>query len=88
MHLFVSEARCQVCKIAIALKEDDRMDASGPYYSSVIRIVRGLVHATIARLDSVNVFHAGLPSVAAETSGDGAISECNGVKETAPAYVH
>jgi hypothetical protein len=89
-HLMDAEAVLEC--VVIALEEDDRMDASGPCYSSVIRIVRGLVHVTIDRLDSVNV-KAAIGRSQSVVYGAGEENEstardCDGVKEFAAAYVH
>jgi hypothetical protein len=62
-----------------AIDEDARLDAPGPSYQSVVRIVREIVRSTIDQLDSINV-NAVMPDVSAELS--------LGVKEEPAAYVH
>jgi len=70
--------------VIYAMEEDVRMEAPGPSYSDVVRIVRGFIHSTIDQLDSVYIKAA----IAAPNCSEGMIEECGGVKETPPAYVH
>jgi hypothetical protein len=75
----------------VAMGEDVRLDAAGPSYSNVVRVVRGLVSRTIDRLDSVNVKATIAAPDGSGNAGSGSsmIEDVyDGVKEALPAYVH
>jgi hypothetical protein len=79
-----------------ALEEDERMNAPGPCYSSVVRIARRFVRTSIDQLDSVNINAAlgrsPLSEVALEEQNGNATTPAarkyHGVKESWPLYVH
>jgi hypothetical protein len=81
--------------VLVALEEDERMDAPGPYYPGVIRIARDIVHTSIAQLDSIHIKAAltrpqAESSVSPETSTSAAhaVRKYDGVKESPSSYVH
>jgi hypothetical protein len=82
--------------VMMALEEDERMNASGPCYSSVIRIACRFVRTSIHQLDSVNIKAALGPSRLTEVALDEhngsatapAERKHDGVKESSPLYVH
>jgi hypothetical protein len=68
-----------------SIDDDVCLDAPGPSYPSVVRIVRDLIHSAIDQLDSVSTKALITRDVSAKTLGEG---KCGGVREVATSYVH
>lgn len=89
------DAEAVIDCVIYAMDEDIRLDAPGPSYSNVIRIVRGSLRSTIDQLDSVSVNAAMTQSHAdadiySESVGVAktTFGKHGGVKEALAAYVH
>lgn len=86
----LTDAEAVLDCVSFAMGDDVRLDAPGPSYANVVRMVRGLVSTSIDQLDSVYVKAA----VNAPADRGNALDETStmdnysGVKEPAPLYVH
>jgi hypothetical protein len=86
----LADAEAMLDCVAHAMEADERVEASGTRYPSVVRIARNLLNTAIDRLDSIYIrsalehtSHEGRPA-----SDGREWMDCDGVKECRVRYLH